>query len=236
MSPFSQTQSQARTMKFKCALLSAVASFAIFCILPIARPLTSNVQEEFFLTEVFSSDAYNASSSPSANILPIPAFNADSRPAFAVSEKFETSKIDIDVNASEFANTGFAIGEISFAAAQFANTAENGDGLEIGIGRGLETGIFELAELDKVPQLRRKANIKYPDSLLKRGIEGEVRLLVIIDEGGRIEVENVESSSDKLFTQSALEAVKKLLYETPLKNGRPVRAKFILPIPFKISR
>ncbi len=95
---------------------------------------------------------------------------------------------------------------------------------------------FELSELDKIPRRIGGVEIKYPESLLRRGIEGRVLLNVIIDEDGYLEVESVESASNPLFERAAVEAAKKLRYEAPVKNGERVRAKFILPIPFKILK
>ena len=78
--------------------------------------------------------------------------------------------------------------------------------------------------------------IKYPADMLRRGIEGEVRLNVIIDEQGNLEVESVASSTDKKFETSAIASASKFKYEIPLRDGKPVRAKFVLPIPFKILK
>ena len=72
--------------------------------------------------------------------------------------------------------------------------------------------------------------------MLRRGVEGEVRLNVIIDEQGNIEVESVVSSTNSRFEESAIASASKLKYEIPLRGGKPVRAKFVLPIPFKILK
>ena len=71
--------------------------------------------------------------------------------------------------------------------------------------------------------------------MFKRGISGEARLLVEIDENGSVKVLDVERCTNTLFAEAAKEAVSKFLYESPMKNGKKVRAQFILPVPFKIS-
>ncbi len=96
--------------------------------------------------------------------------------------------------------------------------------------------VFELSELDKIPRRLREVHVNYPASLLRRGMEGEVVLKVEITPEGSVEVESVVSSTNQLFERAAIDAVKKLKYESPMKNGERVRAKFILPIPFKILK
>ncbi len=98
-----------------------------------------------------------------------------------------------------------------------------------------DAGVFRLDELDKRPRLVSAESPKYPPSLFAKGIEGRVLILVLIDEDGFVHPEKVLSSDHPEFEASALAAVGKFRYESPLKNGRPVRAKFKLPIPFKIE-
>lgn len=84
------------------------------------------------------------------------------------------------------------------------------------------------------PKLLESAKIKYPQKLKDQGREGLVELLVEIDARGRVEVAGVKSSTHPLFTKAAVEAVSRFRYEPPAELGEGVRARFILPVPFKI--
>ncbi len=116
-----------------------------------------------------------------------------------------------------------------------------GGGME---GKGLgaipsaisEMQVFELQQLDRIPKRLNTVAVRYPPELLRRGITGEVRLLVLLDEAGALHVIDVVSASDEAFVSPAVEAAEKLKYEPPTRNGEVVRAKFYLPIPFRILR
>ncbi len=100
----------------------------------------------------------------------------------------------------------------------------------------LTSDIFELDMLDCVPRRLDKTVVSYPKQMLKRGIEGCVKLRVLIDSTGVLSIESVISATNSYFEKVALEAVEKFLYEAPLRNGKPVKARFVLEVPFKIIR
>ena len=86
----------------------------------------------------------------------------------------------------------------------------------------------------ELPKLLESVKIKYPQKLKDQGREGLVELLVEIDARGRVEVAGVKSSTHPLFTKAAVEAVSRFRYEPPSELGEDGRARFILPVPFKI--
>lgn len=116
--------------------------------------------------------------------------------------------------------------EKSFVMREFAVSPDS---------RNFSSAVFELSSLDKIPRMLRHAAVKYPQNLFEAGREGEVRLSVVIESDGTLTVEGVEDGSDADFIESARSAVEKMLFEVPTKGGMPVRARFILPIPFKIQ-
>ena len=109
-------------------------------------------------------------------------------------------------------------------------------GFSGGSGADTEIEVFALDALDRIPRRLDSTKVRYPRQMLERGAEGEVRLNVVVDESGRASVDSVEYSSRPEFAAAAVEAASKFRYEPPTKNGRAVRAKFILPIPFKILK
>jgi len=96
--------------------------------------------------------------------------------------------------------------------------------------------IFNIDVLDKIPRRKNDVRINYPESMLSKGIEGVVKLLVVIDVDGSVSIDSTEFATNQIFEEAAKKAIENLKYETPTKGGKAVRAKFILPIPFKIVK
>ena len=94
--------------------------------------------------------------------------------------------------------------------------------------------VFQLHELDRVPNVLRRGRLHYPNHLKRRGLEGEVKLLVRIDEQGRLKVLNVLSTSHPDFVSPSVKAAEGSLYEPPMRNGEPVKTQFHLPIRFTL--
>lgn len=208
---------------FFSAATAAVLVVATFSILPISLVGIERQNKKFEYTKVYSVPSGTQKSKPSERAetaLKTPPLRAD------------VPQISISKMSVDFSQSGALTAELS------TGNADVGDRL-FAMGSDAENSFsnasFELSELDSIPKLLKGAKIKYPQKLFKRGIEGEVRLNVEIDEHGRVDVLGVASSTDALFSKAALDAAPEFLYETPKKNGKAVRAKFILPIPFKIS-
>jgi protein TonB len=68
------------------------------------------------------------------------------------------------------------------------------------------------------------------------GIEGIVKVRVLVGEDGRPQQVSIgKSSGDAGLDQSALDAVRDWRFEPARKDGVPVRAWAILPIEFKLT-
>lgn len=137
----------------------------------------------------------------------------------------------------------FSGGKISLPPPSFAGAKGSLIGGDFSIaafapsgGADAQIETFSLDMLDKIPRRIDSSRVEYPKHMLKRGIEGDVSLLVLIDTSGAVSVEKVVSATNKFFAESAVAAAKNFVYESPTKNGRAVRARFVLPIPFRISK
>jgi protein TonB len=98
-----------------------------------------------------------------------------------------------------------------------------------------ELDIFDVIELDRVPRRVHTAMPEYPVDLLMRRVTGEVTLTIIIDQKGAVTVENVINwKGDRGFIQPTRIALSKCRYETPTKDGKPVRARYKITIPFSL--
>lgn len=75
----------------------------------------------------------------------------------------------------------------------------------------------------------------YPPRCLRMGIEGRVRVRVLVGENGEVqEVTLDRSSGESALDDSALEAVRTWRFEPARRNGVPVRAWAIVPVEFKL--
>ena len=75
----------------------------------------------------------------------------------------------------------------------------------------------------------------YPPRCLRMGIEGTVRVRVLVGEDGRPqEVTIGKSSGESALDESAMDAVRQWRFEPAKRNGVPVRAWAIIPVEFKL--
>ena len=95
--------------------------------------------------------------------------------------------------------------------------------------------IFELRDLDNDPRRIFAARPVYPFQFKREGIEGWVRLIIIVDEKGNVIEAKLQRSSHKEFVKPALDAILQWKFEPGTKNGRPVRVRRIQPISFKLN-
>ena len=95
--------------------------------------------------------------------------------------------------------------------------------------------VFELHELDRNPSILKEVNCDIlPAS--KEGLEGEVKLLVQIDEKGKVKVLEVVSSTHPDFEDPSIEAAEGSIYEPPRRNGEAVKVQFFLPVRFSLLK
>ena len=78
--------------------------------------------------------------------------------------------------------------------------------------------------------------LKYPVSAMERGVQGRVVVDIVVEKDGSISEAKVVRSVDSDLDKEALRVVKSLSKFTPgTKNGHPVRARYTLPITFRMN-
>ncbi len=95
--------------------------------------------------------------------------------------------------------------------------------------------IFELKDLDNNPRRIFAARPVYPFQFKREGIEGSVRLIIIIDEKGNVIDAKIQRASHKEFIKPAVDAILQWKFEPGTKNGRAVKVRRIQPISFKLN-
>lgn len=76
---------------------------------------------------------------------------------------------------------------------------------------------------------------EYPRMYMKTGFEGRVLLEVTVGRDGKVEDNRVLRSDGDLFTQSAMDAIKKYRYKTATYQGKPVKFKIVELFIFKLK-
>ncbi|MEX0331916.1 MAG: energy transducer TonB [Puniceicoccaceae bacterium] len=97
-----------------------------------------------------------------------------------------------------------------------------------------EMQIFEIKDLDSRPKRLKAVAPVYPMELQRAGIEGTVRVRILIDQAGSVRVLEFVDVVDRRFIEPVTDAVERWQFEAPMKDGKPVQAAYILPLPFQL--
>ena len=119
-----------------------------------------------------------------------------------------------------------------------------GGGFQIGTGLGLEfttesaeqlIDIFDFSELDEIPRLMREGRFRYPTRAPRGTGNASVRLLVFIDERGRVTVEEVLEYTHREFIEPVRTMAESSRFSVPLRGGEPVRSKYewVIQVPLE---
>lgn len=80
-------------------------------------------------------------------------------------------------------------------------------------------------------------NLHYPQNAIREKIQGRVVVSFFVGTNGEIEEIEVIKSPHKYLSKEAIRIVKKMpKWEPGLKNGKPVRVKYALPVTFKLPQ
>jgi TonB family protein len=101
-------------------------------------------------------------------------------------------------------------------------------------GAGLDfSKIFSFSDLRETPRILHIPAVRYPDSLIRRGVKrGEVVLLIEIDPEGKARVEKVISCSHPELESLAVDTVHRSRFTIPRIEGKAVRVKGRWPLVF----
>ncbi len=77
---------------------------------------------------------------------------------------------------------------------------------------------------------------RYPPAARRKRVQGRVLLAVVVTKSGRASSVRIRKSSGfQLLDQAALKTVKRWRFRPATRNGRPVRARVIVPVTFKLK-
>jgi protein TonB len=95
--------------------------------------------------------------------------------------------------------------------------------------------IFELSEVDRIPQPIYRVAPVYPYEMKQAGISGAVSLLFVCTAEGRVRNVSVRSSTHREFEQSSIRALLEWRFEPGMKDGKPVNVRMLLPFNFNVK-
>jgi protein TonB len=141
-------------------------------------------------------------------------------------EDFEEPPPPLDLSALEAAlnpGLGDAVGGMGYL-----------DLFEVRPNTAGDLQIFEIGDLDRVPRRLSGINPPYPRDMQRQRITGEVRMVLLIDENGAVTVQEVQKTPHPGFIGPVTKAVNTWKFESPVKDGRKVKARYILPLNFSL--
>lgn len=215
--PGIESQTKGHSLK-KSLLYSLLVSLGLFFLLPLSEFVR---QEEWIVREV-DSIPFQSPPPPKTKLEkkvedllqnqsePLPLENKS--PLLEI----ETISTNLDVGPGDFK------AEFSLNNYSPVNTAFKGE------------LVFELHELDRNPNVLKRGTLQYPTRLKRQGLEGEVKLLIQIDQRGRVKVLEVVSSTHPDFIEPSKKAAEGSTYEPPQRNGEPVKVQFYLPVRYSL--
>ncbi|WP_081834989.1 MULTISPECIES: energy transducer TonB [unclassified Bacteroides] len=82
-----------------------------------------------------------------------------------------------------------------------------------------------------------RKNLRYPNEAKEKGIEGCVNVVLVIDDDGTVSKVKVEKSLHPLLDEEAVRVVASMpeKWKPGYYHGKPVRVRYIIPVPFKLN-
>ena len=98
---------------------------------------------------------------------------------------------------------------------------------------GLE--IFDISAVDTKPRAKKQASPRYPIAAKKRKLEGFAIAEFVVDENGDVMNVEIKQSSDPIFDQPTIEAIRGWKFSPGEKDGRQVKTRTRIKIPYNFG-
>lgn len=218
-----QTFSIFREIRYHISvILSAIViTLALFVVLPLMQTISKPPAEDLFLSDV---DMANVEPPPPSPPEPEP------EPEPEVKEKppeLAEEAAPLDLSQLELAlNPGFSEGWMGGGdfAVKLNTIVSNSEDNSV-------DAIFSMADLDQKPRVIYQSSPVFTRQLRQKA-PGKVNVIFIVDEKGHVVEPRIKSSTDPIFEEPALNAVKRWKFEPGKRGGKPVRFRMLAPIVF----
>ena len=209
-----------RSILIRSSLLGVFATLLIFVAIPLTHLMTDYEQppeniEEWLVATPPPPPEDEEPPPPPEEEEPPPELESEPPP-------ITLEQLDVILNPGT-GSTGLMAGDFALPHLRQVNQQDLGS-LEI----------FEIGDLDQLPQPRRQMPPVFPPNALRMGLNGRVLLEFIITTEGRVINAKVINSSDPIFESYAIDAVRKWLFTPGEKDGKKVNTRTRVPIPFNV--
>lgn len=100
----------------------------------------------------------------------------------------------------------------------------------------IDTTWYLARQVDVHPKAVGTIKPLYPEEARRRNVEGTLKLMLKIDDLGRVQsAEVVEATPPGVFDEAALEAFRNARFQPALKDGRPVRYQAYIRVDFELG-
>ncbi len=86
------------------------------------------------------------------------------------------------------------------------------------------------------PKVIKRVEPEYPDVARRAGLEGDVFVLLVVDENGNVISAQIVKSTNPIFNDAALKAVKQWKFKPGYQRDKPVKVRLMQPIHFRLTR
>ena len=87
---------------------------------------------------------------------------------------------------------------------------------------------------DTPPSIEKQVEPEYPEYAKQNQIDGTVMVRVTLSAKGKIEDARVVESSNSMFDEPALTAVRQFRFKPAYNRGEPVRSTVMVPVHFRL--
>jgi protein TonB len=120
--------------------------------------------------------------------------------------------------------TGGSLGG-DFALPSFDVSAQDLGGLDI----------FDIGDLEDKPIARKQGPPRYPSSARRQGLQGFAVAEFVIDENGNVTSIEIKQSSNSVFDKPTIDAIRQWKFTPGQKDGRPVKTRTRVRMPYTIN-
>lgn len=95
--------------------------------------------------------------------------------------------------------------------------------------------IFDLSDVEKKPQAKKQSAPKFPMDATRRGLSGYAVAVFVVDQYGNVIDVDIPKSSDPIFEQPTINAIRTWKFSPGEKDGKAVKTRIKIRIPYEIE-
>lgn len=192
--------------------------FSIFMLLPILQVITQPPAKDLTIRTVDVANVPPPPPPPMEEEEPPEQEEPPPPPPAIDAAPLDLSQLELALNPGD---GGFGGGDFAINLSGVTGGGEEVD------------AIFSLSDLDQKPRVVYQPSPIYPPELARKGMQGTVYVLFVVDKTGRARDLKVQKSTHPAFNNPALKAVKQWKFEPGKRKGKPVQFRMRVPITFQ---